>query len=165
MKRGLLFFLLIVTGLGFLRLTFAAQVVPALPSQPDYLTPQAIAGVDATDEIIPIRVDSSGNLVVSVSGGSPAIAPFNFNVNIPAVGPTDRTQLPSNTATSCTVQAVIGNLGSIYIGGATVTNSLGTNRGIEIIQGSTFGPVTVTNSNQIYVATDNTGDDVTVFCN
>ncbi|OGP10433.1 MAG: hypothetical protein A2048_01330 [Deltaproteobacteria bacterium GWA2_45_12] len=45
------------------------QVLPNLSSQPDYLTPQVIAGVNPNGEAIPIHLDMMGNLALTCSGG------------------------------------------------------------------------------------------------
>lgn len=91
--------------------------------------------------------------------------PVNFITNLSSAGATARTQLATNTTSSCTLQAFSGNAGAIYIGGATVTNSSGVNEGIKLSAGDAFGPISVIDSNLIYVATDNANDDVKAFCN
>lgn len=91
--------------------------------------------------------------------------PTNFITDIPSAGATARVQLPANAVTSCTLQAASGNTGKIFVGGSTVTNAAGTNEGISFSANDTYGPISVTNSNLIYVATETAGNDVKVFCN
>ena len=91
--------------------------------------------------------------------------PINGVVNIPAAGATDRTQLTSVVASSCTIQAFNGNAGAVYVGGSTVTNASGANRGIRLLAGESLADVSVQNLNWIYVATDNANDDVAYVCN
>lgn len=143
----------------------AAKVLMPLSSQVDYRTAQTVAGVNPSGDVTPIQVDALGNLLTVSSGGASSVNPINGKVNIPLSGPADRVQLPSNTVTSCTLQVPFANAGSIYVGGSTVTNASGVNEGIQLNVGDTFGAISVSNSNLLYVATDNAGDDVKFFCN
>lgn len=129
-------------------------------------TVTSIAGVDDTDEIIPMRVDSNGS-VITISGGTiAAFPPSSVIVDIPNAGATDRTQGPSNSDISaCTIQSKSTNTGSIYIGGDDVTNASGTNQGFEVVPGSALSDITISNTNLLYFATDNAGDDAILFCN
>lgn len=92
-------------------------------------------------------------------------APVNFVTDIPSAGATARVQLPSNAVTACTIQSKAANTGAVFIGGSTVTNASGVNEGISINPGDAYGPISVVNSNLIYVATATAGNDVKVFCN
>ena len=91
--------------------------------------------------------------------------PQNGNVNIPAAGATDRTQMPELEVYSCTFLSPTTNAGAIYIGGHTVTNAAGTNRGIKLAVGQSLSNISVTNLNQIFVAADAANDDVSWICN
>lgn len=121
---------------------------------------QVIAGVKAGDDIVLIRTDENGNLLVGDAVG-PLI---NGNVIIPNAGLADRTQLPDNEVHSCLLQAKLINVGPVYVGGKDVTNATGINEGILLHQSSSVA-MSVTNTNQIYVATDNAGDAVKFLCN
>ena len=121
---------------------------------------QVIAGVKAGDDIVLIRVDENGNLLVGDAVGSL----INGNVTIPNAGAADRTQLPDNKVHSCLLQAKLTNAGPIYVGGKDVTNAAGVNEGILLHQSSSVA-MSVSNTNQIYVATDNAGDAVKFLCN
>lgn len=157
MKKIVLFFALFISNLSFA----APKVIVPLATQPDHLTSQAIGGAGPTGDIVPLSVDSSGNLNVVSS----SISPINFNVTITSAGASARTQFSSNTVNSCLLQAWSTNAGSVYYGGATVTNSSGANQGVELIPGSTAGPITLSDSNTLYGATDNANDKIGVFCN
>ena len=104
-------------------------------------------------------------MFVSLTAFALQIPPVNGNVTISASGATDRTQMTSLSVSSCTIQALTTNAGSVYVGGSTVTNSSGTNQGIKLIAGASLGSITVTNLNMIYVAADNAGDKVAYVCN
>lgn len=80
-------------------------------------------------------------------------------------GATARTQLANRAASYCTLQARPNNTGVVYVGGYTVTNSSGVNQGIALPAGASYGNIRVTNSNQIYIASDTTGDGVLYACN
>lgn len=94
-----------------------------------------------------------------------SIDPINEVINLPDAGVNDRVQLTDRTVNSCSFQATTTNTGGIYLGGPTVTNLNGTNEGIRINPGEGFGPVAVFNSNLLFVATDNAGNKVKMFCN
>lgn len=121
---------------------------------------QVIAGVKAGDNIVLIRADENGNLLVGDAVG-PLI---NGNVNIPNAGPNDRTQLPDNNVHSCLLQGKVTNIGPVYVGGSKVTNAAGINEGILLYPGSSVS-LSAVNTNQIFVATDNAGDEVKFLCN
>lgn len=121
---------------------------------------QVIAGVKAGDDIVLIRVDENGNLLVGDAVG-PLI---NSVVKIPNAGPNDRTQLPDNNVHSCLLQGKASNVGPIYVGGSKVTNAAGVNEGI-LLHPSSSVSLSVANTNQIFVATDNAGDEVKFLCN
>ncbi len=63
--KKLILFLLFIPALAFAE----PQVLPNLSSQPDYLTPQVIAGVNPNGEAIPIHLDMMGNLALNCGGG------------------------------------------------------------------------------------------------
>jgi len=161
MKKALLIFS------AWMATLFIAQAAHAVKAAkpPHHQTIQTIGCVDTAsgNEIEFLNCDASGNLtIVTVPGGS-SIAPTNGVVDIPTAGTS--VQMPSLTATSCSLQAPVGNTGNIYVGGPTVTNISGANEGIHLQPGWSFGNIGVTNLNQIYVDTDNNGDDVKYLCN
>lgn len=94
-----------------------------------------------------------------------SIDPVNEIFNLPSAGVAARVQMTNRNVNSCTLQAPTSNSGRIYIGGSTVTNSLGISQGIHLNPGEGFGPISITNSNLIFVATDTANDDVKIFCN
>lgn len=104
-------------------------------------------------------------LLVSIQAFAVQRAPINGVVNIPAAGATDRTQLTNVVASACTIQAFSTNAGAVYVGGSTVTNASGTNRGIKLLAGEDVSDLDVQNLNWIYVAADNANDDVAYICN
>ena len=160
LKTGLILF-----GLFFPSFSWAAaKVLLPLPSQVDFRTAQTIAGVSSSGEVTPIQVDASGNLMVSLPAETSG-AVLNFKVLIPLVGPADRVQIPSHPVHSCLLQAPFGNTGAVFVGGATVTNSSGSNEGIQLNAGDTFGEISLSDSNWLYVAAAKAGDAVKLFCN
>jgi len=136
---------------------YAAKVSPTITNQ----TPQAIAGADSSDNIVPIRVDASGNLSVQSAFGS-----FKHGtITVSASGATDRTQGSSVTANNCTLKSYSTNAGKVYLGSSTVTNVSGASQGIELGIGQAISNVSLSNLNQIYFAADNTNDKISYFCN
>ncbi len=93
------------------------------------------------------------------------IPPINGKVTAAANGANDRYALPDKGVSSCTIQAKSGNVGSIYVGGSTVTNAGGANPGVKLNITGSISNIAVTNSNMIYMAADNVGDGVTYICN
>lgn len=138
----------------------------AYPSQGNQ-TLVPIAGVNSSNEIEGLLVDA-GVLQVDVLSGAGSSTPYDptvVNLDIAAVGPTDRVQLNNFSATSCTIQSKTSNVGIVYVGGSSVTNASGANEGIALDFGDTYGPIAVTNANKLYVAADTAGDDIKYFCN
>jgi hypothetical protein len=123
---------------------------------------QTMAAVDSSDDIHLLQVDALGRLVVSSSPGG-AGAPTNGIVNIPTAG--TAVQMPTLTATSCTFQAPVGNVGNIYIGDSAVTNAAGAKEGIHMQPGWSVGNVGLGNLDEVWVDTDNNGDDIKYLCN
>lgn len=157
--KKILFLVLLIPATAFA----GAKVLTPLPSQPDYLTAQAVAGVNPNGDVMPIQLDLLGNLTFVPT--DPVWSPINFGLSIPLAGPADRIQIPANVIHSCLLQAPSNNVGNVYYGGANVTNALGVNEGISLIPGDTVAPVSLNNTNQLYVATDNANDRIKVFCN
>lgn len=93
------------------------------------------------------------------------IPPLNGKVIAAANGANDRYSLPDKGVSSCTIQAKSGNVGAVYVGGSTVTNSIGLNPGIKLNITGSISNISVPNSKMIYVAADNVGDGVTFICN
>lgn len=93
------------------------------------------------------------------------IPPGNGKVTAAAIGANDRYPLPDKAVSSCTLQAKSGNVGSVYVGGFTVTNAAGLNPGIKLNITGSISNIAVTNSKMIYIAADNVGDGVTFICN
>ena len=115
---------------------------------------------DGTEEL---AINSDGSINVAITGGSSlATTAGNIIVDIPLAGAADRVQLPAHSCKSLSIQFKAGT-GKIFIGGSTVTNALGANEGVDLDPGDTFGPVEISNTNAIYVATSNVGNDVKVF--
>lgn len=94
-----------------------------------------------------------------------SIDPVNEIIDLPSAGVTARVQLTNRNVNSCTLQAPMSNSGAIYVGGPQVTNSLGVKEGIRINPGEGFGPISIVNSNLLFVSTDSPGNDVKLFCN
>jgi hypothetical protein len=115
---------------------------------------------DGTEEL---AINSDGSINVAITGGSSlATTAGNIIVDIPLAGAADRVQLPAHACKSLSIQFKAGT-GKIFIGGSTVTNALGANEGVDLDPGDTFGPVEISNTNAIYVATSDVGNDVKVF--
>lgn len=125
-------------------------------------TAQPIAGRAANGDAVPIGVDPGGNLGVAVV--DQAGATLNFKTTITSAGATSRTQLPAHAVHSCLFQAPLGNAGMIYVGGSTVTNASGVNEGLAMVQGDVIGPVSMSDTNEMYFATDNANDVVKALC-
>lgn len=104
-------------------------------------------------------------LFSSAASFAQSIPPANSNVNLASSGATSRTQMPSLSVSACTFQAHSTNAGSIYIGGGTVTNASGSNKGIKLDAGDSIGNISLRNLNMVFVAADNAGDDIAYFCN
>lgn len=94
-----------------------------------------------------------------------SINPINEKIDLPSNGVNARVQLTTRDVNNCTFQAMAGNTLGVYIGGPTVTNSLGVNEGIKLGPGEAFGPISIVNSNLLFAATDTNGNDVKMFCN
>ena len=122
-----------------------------------------IAGKAPNGDAIPISVDPlTGNIGVgAVDQSGPAL---NFKSTIALAGATDRTQLASHAVHQCLFQAPLANAGIVYAGGSTVTNASGVNEGLALAQGDVFGPVSMTDTNEMYFAADNANDVVKAFC-
>lgn len=120
---------------------------------------------------LPLKVRAIGVSVFPVGNQTTtyvidaSIAPGNDIVALPSGANNARVQMPTRTVNACTLQAMAGNTGSIYVGGNLVTNSIGVKEGMKLAPGEAFGPVTTTNSNLLYVATDTGGNKVKIFCN
>jgi hypothetical protein len=155
----------------FATMLLIAMVVPAIASAEKVLKPvnkstmMPIGGADATKEAQILRVDPDGSIYVHTDVPPPGAVLYNGVVEITDAGPADRTQMPNLDVSACTFQAFSDNSGSIYVGGTTVTNSAGVNRGLEIPPSMPFNNVTVTNLDVIYVAADHAGDKVAYACN
>ena len=63
--KKILFLLLFIPVAAFAN----PQVLPNLSSQPGYLTPQVVAGVNPNGAAMPIHVDMMGNLALACNGG------------------------------------------------------------------------------------------------
>lgn len=85
---------------------------------------------------------------------------INVLTDIPADGATDRVRLPNNGCFWCELYAPAGNAGDVYIGGDGVTNAVGTDVGFPLSPGDTLILKEIQNTNEIYAATDNAGDDI-----
>jgi hypothetical protein len=73
-------------------------------------------------------------------------------------------QLPDHpTPTGVELTARIGNTGSCYVGGPGVTNSGGSQRGVELVQAGMTRIFRVTNTNLLWVNSDNANDAVGVI--
>ncbi len=131
----------------------------------DHSTVQIVGCADTsnTNEMEYLNCDASGNLIVTIVPAS-GVTFTNGVVDIPSAGATNRTQLTTLASTSCVLQALPGNTGPIYVGGATVTNAGGTNEGIRLNQNDSMS-ITTDNLDAIYAATDNAGDDIKYLCN
>ncbi len=93
-------------------------------------------------------------------------APLSIvTVNLPSSANNARVQMPLKNTNSCTLLAQASNTGNIFFGGNTVTNSIGVNEGWPLGPGEAYGPITTTNSNLIFVATDTASNKVKIFCN
>ncbi len=139
------------------------KVLPSLPNQPGYLTPQVVAGANPNGDVIPIQVDSLGHLMGVLTEATGTV--INFRVTIPKAGSMNQLQLPSNVVHSCLLQTPSHNARKVYYGGAHVTSINGTNEGIALIPGETSVLITLRNTNQLYVATDHANDRIKVLCN
>lgn len=128
----------------------------------DTMRPTASGAItnDVNGELVNLRVNPTSKRLLIES-----IDALSTVVNGIASITGTRTQLGSNSVNSCTFQAGGSNVGAIYVGGSTVTNAAGNNEGIKLDKGDSFGPVTLTNTNQIYFSTDNNGDLAKFFCN
>ena len=163
MKNVLRF--IVTTMLIFPTQAFAVgyKVIPIIQNQ----QPQSIgaASDDTNQNFIVLKAASSGALKVVTSGGSNAF--LNGTVDIPAALSTSRTRMPDREGVyHCTIQADSDNTGSVYVGGSTVTNELGTVQGIELKPYDALSNISVRqNLNDIYVATETAGNDVTYLCN
>lgn len=154
-----IFFVLVILIIS--KNVFASpSVITPVAAQPDFLTSQAVAGVGPTGQIVPLSVDSNGNL----SAIDASVATLNFKTTITLAGAANRTQLASHDVKQCFFQAPLGNTGMIYLGGSTVTNTSGANEGIAMVQGDVSPWVSMANTNEIYFAADTANDVVKVFC-
>lgn len=126
-------------------------------------TAQPVSGKNPSGESSAISVGADG--VVNVNTASSYSSVVNGIVTIADVGATDRQQLPDIDSHACTIQALSGNSGDVYLGGSTVTNSSGSNAGIVLTPGASMSNIGVTNANLIYTAADTASDGVAYVCN
>lgn len=154
----------------FVTIVALAVFIPALANAAKVLKPannstmMPVGGADATGNAQILRVDPDGSIYVN-AGPAPGATFYNGLVEITAAGATDRVQLPNLDVRNCTFQALSDNSSSLYIGGSTVTNKAGVNRGFELPQSMPFNNVSVTNLNVIYIAGDSVGDKLSYGCN
>lgn len=156
-------FKLFVALLLFPAIVFASAQV--LDPSKGTITSTPVAGKNPSGEAQSLSIDGSGNLKVSGSLTGGSLTPTNGIVTITTATSTSRTQMTTLTATACTLQAKASNTGNIYLGGSTVTNSSGSNEGLLLEPGDTYSTVSLSNLNQVYVATDTANDKVKYFCN
>ena len=156
----------------YLLIALALVLAPAMANAtaPKVFTPlqnstmQAIGGADSTGSPQILRVNPDGSIPITIlPPPMPTVA--SGIQSITDVGATDNVQLPDVEATTCSVQAFCDNAGSVYIGGADITNKSGTARGTELIPCAGDYNISVANLNTWYVAADVTGDKVTYNCN
>jgi len=117
-----------------------------------------------SNELELLNCDGSGNLLVSVA---PIFkGAYDSGVeDIPNAGILYSLQMPALVLTgTCVFQASYKNVGAIYIGGSTVTNSSGINEGIRLNQNASI-ELSTSNLDEVYVSTDNAGDDIKWLCN
>lgn len=154
---GFLFLLLLLSSRSFAD----PKVIIPIPSQPDYLTTQAIAGADANNNIVPFKVGTDGTFQI-LDKKNPIV---NDNVTITGNGATQRTQFPTHTVSSCTLRAYSANSGTVYVGSSTVTNASGASRGFPLAAGEALSALRVDDSNELYGAADNANDKISILCN
>ncbi len=136
---------------------YPAKVGPAVTDQ----TPQAIAGADSLNNIVPFRVGTDGSLTSLEKKN----ALIHDNVTVTGAGATDRTQFPTHLVSFCTIRAYPSNAGTVYVGASTVTNASGSSRGFPLAAGDALASIRVDNSNELYGAADNANDKISILCN
>lgn len=111
-----------------------------------------IYGYDGTN-ILPIKTDASGNLLVSVTSGG-GVNLTNGQVTVVSAG--TRVALGGSTAIGhVVVKANSGNGGNIFVGNNTVTSSNGL-----ILEAGESVDINIDDLADVYVDTDNSGDGV-----
>ena len=157
---------ILIAALCLMLIPAVAYAVKAfIPDGHQTIQTVGCADTSNTNEIEYLNCDASGNLIVSIVPSSSSNVD-NGVVDIPNAGATDRTQMTAFTVVgNCTLQAFPGNTGPIFYGGSTVTNSSGTNEGIRLNQNDSSPPLIPSDLDELYVATDNAGDDIKWFCN
>lgn len=104
-------------------------------------------------------------LIIPAFAAGAEVPLMNSSATVSSAGATARTQLASRSVSYCTIQARPANAGAVYVGGYTVTNASGANPGIVLAPGGSYASIRVNNSNEIYIAADNSGDKVNYACN
>jgi len=94
-----------------------------------------------------------------------AFAQFRAPVNGRITLGTSAVAFPALQVYNCTFQAPSTNVGPIYLGGSTVTNAGGANRGAALVAGAALNNISLKNLNWMYGAADNANDLVVYLCN
>lgn len=142
-----------------------AKIFPPPPGLNQTAQSIAAENSDGSHEFVILRANDFNALRVTTSPSGNLI--IQDSVNIPNAGATDRTQMPDREGyLHCTIQADSDNSGSVYVGGPQVTNELGAQQGIELQPYDALSNIaTKGNLNDIWVATETAGNDVTYMCN
>ena len=135
------------------------------PPQGVNQTVQGIAASDEENGFVILRANDFHALRVTTAPSGNVI--IQDSVDLPANGSNDRVRMPDREGyLHCTIQADSDNTGSIYVGGPQVTNESGAQQGIELRPYDALSNIaTRGNLNDIYVATETAGNDVTYMCN
>jgi hypothetical protein len=98
---------------------------------------------------------------------SPAPAPsvrHLFHVMVPVTTAGKAVRARAVNAHRIWLQGADGNTGLVYVGGSTVTNASGANRGLGLSPGEILpDPVPLGNTGQIYVDADNNNDQLIIL--
>lgn len=141
---------------------------PQVPTNPSVLTDYATATKQSDGSQKTQVVDGSGNVVGS-TGNALNVNITNASIATTGAAPTTivafvttvttagtRVQLASNTIIAGILQAPSTNTGNVYIGGATVSNTV---FGAELQPGQSVG-IAISNTDKIYIDAASNGDKV-----
>lgn len=113
-----------------------------------------ITGQDGSGNSQFITTDTDGHLQIDILSEVAQSTLVAFITDIPSAG--TRVQLANNTVIAGVLQAPSTNTGSVYVGGSDVSSAV---FGSELQPGQAIG-VAIDNTNNIYVDTSSSGNDI-----
>lgn len=114
----------------------------------------AISSVNSESLVILEANPTDKSLNVNITSETAATTMVAFVTDVPSAG--TRVQLATNTIVAGIIQAPSTNAGNIFVGGSNVSSTI---FGAELQAGQSTG-IAIDNTDNIWVDTSNSGDDV-----